>query len=54
MMWIWEQYGFPIRVEMTTTEGTVIVEYKNIEFTDIPDIMFELPEGVEIMEIPGM
>jgi len=39
---------------MTTDEGMVIVEYKNIEFVDIPDSMFELPEGVEIMEMPGM
>jgi outer membrane lipoprotein-sorting protein len=53
-MWIWEEHGFPIRIEMTTAEGTVIMEYKNIEFVDIPDSMFELPEGVEIMEIPGM
>jgi len=53
-MWIWEQHGFPIRVEMTTAEGKIIIEYKNIEFVDIPDSMFELPAGVEIMEMPGM
>ncbi|MFC1874550.1 hypothetical protein ACFLY3_00095 [Chloroflexota bacterium] len=52
-MWIWEEHGFPIRVEVTTAEGTIIVEYKNIEFVDISDNMFELPEGVEIMGIPG-
>ncbi len=48
-MWIWEQYGFPIRVEMTTAEGKTIIEYKNIEFGDIPDSTFELPKGVRIM-----
>jgi hypothetical protein len=53
-MWLWEQYGFPIRVETTTSEGTAVVEYKNIEFGDITDTMFELPEGVEIMDMPGM
>jgi len=53
-MWIWEEYGFPIRVETTTAEGTIIIVYKNIEFTDIPDNVFELPEGVQIMDIPGM
>ena len=51
-MWIWKEKGFPIRVEMTTTEGTVIMEYKNIDFSDIPDSEFELPAGVT--EIPGM
>ena len=52
-MWIWKDQGFPIRAEITTTEGTIIMEYANIEFVDIPDSMFELPEGVQIQEIPG-
>jgi outer membrane lipoprotein-sorting protein len=49
-MWIWEQYGFPLRIETTTAEGKTIVEYKNIEFGDIPDSTFELPEGVGILD----
>ncbi len=53
-MWIWKDKGFPIRVEMTTAEGKIIMEYKNIDFTDIPDSMFELPEGVDIIDIPGL
>ena len=53
-MWIWKENGFPVRIEMTNSEGKTVIEYKNIEFVDIPDSMFELPEGVEIMEIPGM
>jgi len=53
-MWIWQERGFPIRVEATTTEGTIIIEYRNIEFTEVPDDIFELAEGVQIMEIPGM
>ncbi len=50
--WIWKEKGFSIRMEMTTAEGKVIVEYKNIEFANIPDSMFELPAGVEITEMP--
>jgi outer membrane lipoprotein-sorting protein len=53
-MWIWEEHAFPIRVEVTTAEGKTTVEYKNIEFVDIPDSEFELPEDVEIVEVPGM
>ena len=53
-MWIWEEHAFPIRVEVTTAEGKTTVEYKNIEFVDIPDSEFELPPGVEIIEVPGM
>jgi len=48
-MWIWKEHGFPIRIETTTTEGKTIIEFKNIEFADILDRMFELPEGVQIM-----
>lgn len=47
--WIWKEHGFPIRVETTTAGGTAIVEYKNIEFGDIPDSMFEIPAGVQII-----
>jgi hypothetical protein len=52
--WIWEEHGFPIRVEIINVEGfitdeCIIIEYKNIEFVDIPDSMFEIPEGVEMM-----
>jgi len=53
-MWIWEDYGFPIKVVSTTSEGTVTVEYKNIEFTAIDDSVFELPAGVEVMDMSGM
>ena len=53
-MWIWKENGFPIRIEMTTSEGKTVVEYKNIDFSDILDSEFELPEGVEILELPGM
>ena len=40
-------------MEITTSEGKMIMEYKNIEFVDIPDSMFELPAGVQIMEMSG-
>ena len=49
-MWIWKEHGFPIRIEVTTAEGTAIIEFKNIDFGDIDDSMFELPAGVDIME----
>jgi len=49
--WIWKEHGFPIREEMTAPEGTTIIEFKNIDFGDIPDSMFELPAGVQIIEM---
>lgn len=53
-MWIWQKHGFPIRTEMTMPRGTLRMEWKNIEFDDISDSMFELPAGVRIMEIPEL
>jgi outer membrane lipoprotein-sorting protein len=49
--WIWKERGFPVRMETTTSEGTVTAEYKNIEFVDISDDMFQLPAGVQIVEM---
>ena len=47
--WIWKEHGFPIKIVTTTAEGTTTVEFINIDFSDIPDSMFELPEGVTVM-----
>jgi len=51
-MWVWTKYGLPIRTEATTEKGTSVVELKNIDFGSISDSMFELPAGVQIMEVP--
>jgi outer membrane lipoprotein-sorting protein len=48
-MWIWKQYGFPIRMEVTTSAGKSIIEYQNISLGDIADSMFVLPDGVQII-----
>ena len=42
-MWIWKQYGFPIKVEATTSDGTFVIEYKNIVFNSVSDDVFVLP-----------
>jgi outer membrane lipoprotein-sorting protein len=47
--WIWKEHGFPIRTETTTPQGTVIVVFRDISFSDINDSMFELPSGVQIV-----
>ncbi|MFH0847119.1 MAG: DUF4412 domain-containing protein [Chloroflexota bacterium] len=48
-MWISQDRGLPVKVEQTTTEGKTISEFKDYDFSDIPDSMFELPAGVQIM-----
>lgn len=52
-MWIWKKYGLAVRTETTTVKGKFITELENIEFDSISDSMFELPAGVEIMEMPS-
>jgi hypothetical protein len=44
--WIWTEKGFPLKMETITPAGTSTIEFTNIDFSDIPDSMFELPEGV--------
>ena len=50
-MWIWQEYGFPIRVVTVTDQGTTTINYTNISFDNIPDSEFELPAGVQIMDM---
>lgn len=47
--WIWKEKGFPVKMETNTPSGTVTTEFKNIEFVDIPDSIFELPAGVKVI-----
>jgi hypothetical protein len=51
--WIWEQYGFPIKIVVTSAEGTVTTEFKNIDFGNIDDSVFVLPAGVQMMTMPA-
>ena len=55
-MWVWKDYGFPIRVEMTSslTPETTVMEMKNIKFGPIDPSVFELPAEVEIQDFQSM
>jgi outer membrane lipoprotein-sorting protein len=48
-MWIWKQYGFPIKVETTSSRGTYIIEYRNVVFNSVTDDVFVLPSGLTTM-----
>ncbi len=49
--WVWRDYGVPIKNEgKSASGGTITIEYKNMEFDDIPDSIFELPGGVPVLE----
>ncbi len=57
-MWVWKDYGFPIKVEMVSTLGgtpvTTVMEMKNIEFGPIDPSVFELPAGAEVTDLQSM
>lgn len=48
--WIWMDWGLPLRVQFLPDAYPIAIEFKNIEFADIPDSVFELPPGVQITE----
>ncbi len=50
-MWVSEEYGIPVRVE--TMEGGIktIIEYKNLKVGPIAADVFQVPQGVQIVEM---
>ncbi len=49
--WVWTETGFPLKMEVTAQGVTSTIEMKNIDFSDIPDSTFVLPEGVTITDM---
>lgn len=58
-IWVWEEYGLPLRMETEVDGQKTIIEYSNVKIGDVDDKMFELPAGAQVidmgaMQIPGM
>lgn len=58
-VWIWKDYGIPVRVEAASEGEEMVMEFKNIQVSELDDSLFQLPAGVEVMdfgdfEIPDM
>jgi outer membrane lipoprotein-sorting protein len=51
-VWVWKEKSFPIRMEATTSSGTMVIEYDNIVFGPLSNDLFQLPAGVQIMQFP--
>ncbi|MDD2422127.1 MAG: hypothetical protein PHC60_03530 [Heliobacteriaceae bacterium] len=51
--YIWEEYGFPVKVE-TFQDGKPlnVMEFKNLTVNSVADSEFELPAGVQVMDLP--
>jgi outer membrane lipoprotein-sorting protein len=50
-MWISEEYGIPVRVEMMQGGQKTVLEYKNLKVGPIPADVFMIPQGVQIIEM---
>jgi outer membrane lipoprotein-sorting protein len=48
-MWLWQDYGIPLLLEETSATGKTTVEFRNLDFTDIPASSFDLPQGVRVV-----
>ncbi|HBS59921.1 MAG TPA: hypothetical protein DEA44_11710 [Firmicutes bacterium] len=54
-MWIREDYGLPVRVELSDSQGNkTVMEYKNLKVGAIPAEMFVLPAGVPVTDMSDM
>ncbi len=49
-VWLWEENGIPVRMEVISDGEKMVMEYRNIKIGGIPDSMFELPAGIQITE----
>lgn len=54
-MWVREDYGLPVRVEISESGNKVMVaEYKNMKIGAVPPETFKLPDGTKIMDMSDM
>ena len=51
-VWLWDDYGMPVKVTGFISMEPATWEYKDINFDCVSNDTFDLPEGVEIQEIP--
>lgn len=47
--WIWNDKGFPLKVDGLTTNGPSTMVYSNVDFSDIPDSTFDLPANATVI-----
>lgn len=50
-IWIWEEYGMPLRVETASGQDKIVAEFLNFEIGNVDDSVFQLPEGTEIIDM---
>ncbi len=51
-MWVWEDYGIPVKMVMEADGDVSQIEVSNVDFNEIDEDIFVMPEEIEIMELP--
>mgnify|MGYP001818998509 CR=1 FL=1 len=52
--WVSKKLNFPVKVIQKGPQGESTVEYQNIKTGNVPDSLFELPPGLQKMQMPMM
>lgn len=53
-MWLRKDIGMPVKMETKSSEGDLLIEYKNYKLEKQPADLFELPADAQILNIPDM
>lgn len=54
-VWVWREKKFPLKSVMTVGNETITTRYRNIQMgINIPDSLFDLPPGTQIMDMSQM
>lgn len=54
-MWIAQNNTFPVRTEITTSEGKIVSDFKNVKINpSLDDSLFQIPAGVKVMDMSQM
>jgi hypothetical protein len=56
VVWYSTELDYPVKLHLTFYEGEdeLVLEYQNIDADEVPDSIFEIPEGYEKFAVPGM
>lgn len=50
VLYLWEEYGLPLRVETTVDGRTTVTEFRELEVGALPEDTFDLPVGVPVRD----
>ena len=53
-VWIWKEKGFPLKAELSGSGQSIHIEYRDIKTGGLPDNLFELPPGVQVVDLGSL